>query len=427
MGMFEQNQQVAKGPRSVDMAARLGSGIHARLAQINLQVRHILTRALDGEEISEAEAVVLFNTQGPELEALIATADLVRQQAVGDRGSFVITRNINFTNVCYMGCKFCGFAKRKDDADAELLPLEEIARRAQEAWDRGASEVCIQGGLHPNIDGSHYRNILKAIKQQVPDMHIHAFSPFEIWFGAHKSKVTTAEFIQDLIDHGLGSMPGTAAEILDVEIRKQLTKDKLTTEQWVDIITTAHELGLPTTSTIMYGHIDEPRHWAAHIALLRDIQKRTGGFTEFVPLGFVHYESPLFTEQTRNQMRVRPGPTADENVRMHAVSRLMLNGWIDNIQASWVKLGPDYARQMLRAGANDLGGTLMNESISRSSGGKHGQEIVPDDMVRMIRQAGLTPYRRGTLYQTLETFDSVDTAVAACGYRLIATSAGGAA
>jgi 7,8-didemethyl-8-hydroxy-5-deazariboflavin synthase CofH subunit len=404
-------------------------------------IRQVLMDVIGGQELSETDAVRLFEVEGPELDALVATADHLREQAVGERASFVITRNINFTNICYMGCKFCGFAKRKNDPEAELLSMDEIADRAQEAWDKGATEVCIQGGLHPNIDGSHYRNILKAIKQRLPDIHIHAFSPFEIWFGALKSKMTTAEFIQDLIDNGLGSMPGTAAEILDVEIRQQLTKDKLSTDQWVDIIKTAHRLGLPTTATIMYGHIDEPHHWAAHIAKLRDIQKETGGFTEFVPLGFVHYESPLYL----NNSNVRPGPTPHENIRMHAVSRLMLNGWIDNIQASWVKLGPAYAQQMLRSGANDLGGTLMNESITRASGGKHGQEIVPEEMVRMIRDAGRIPMRRGTLYQALEVFEARDskvqdkitslkdyshaqnTPISQHGQQLIATSAGNVA
>ncbi|WP_432470458.1 5-amino-6-(D-ribitylamino)uracil--L-tyrosine 4-hydroxyphenyl transferase CofH [Amphritea sp. HPY] len=393
----------------------LFSGIEKRIGEI-------LSRALNGQELEESDAIALFNTEGDELDALVATADYLRQKATGNEASFVITRNINFTNVCYMGCKFCGFAKRKDDAQAELLDLEEIANRAEEAWHKGATEVCIQGGLHPDIKGSHYRDILKAIKKRVPEIHIHAFSPFEIWFGALKSKVSVAEFIQDLIDHGLGSMPGTAAEILDVEIRKQLTKDKLTTEQWVEIITTAHELGLPTTATIMYGHIDEPKHWAAHLNTIRKIQKQTGGFTEFVPLGFVHYESPLYI----NTPNVRPGPTAEENIRMHAVSRLMLNGWIDNIQASWVKLGPEYAQQMLRSGANDLGGTLMNESISRAAGGKHGQEIVPKDMIRMISAAGRDPVRRNTLYGVVERFDdyaaSGVTSESQSGFQLIATS-----
>jgi len=373
------------------------------LATIDPEISGILQEVLANQEVSEFQALLLFGTQGAELEALIETADLLRARAVGDRGSFVITRNINFTNVCNMGCKFCGFAKRKNSPGAQLLSFEQVAQRAQEAWDKGATEVCIQGGLHPDIKGDHYRNILKAIKAKVPQMHIHAFSPFEVWYGARKSRMSVKEFIKDLIDHGLGSMPGTAAEILDVEIRKQLTKDKLSTAQWVDIITTAHQLGLPTTATIMYGHIDTPKHWVAHIAKIRAIQQQTGGFTEFVPLGFVHYESPLYTENND----VRPGPTFDENIKMHAISRVMLNGWIDNIQASWVKLGPEYATQMLRAGVNDLGGTLMNENITRSSGGIYGQEMAPQQMIDMISQAGLQPVRRNTLYEVLEEYKSV--------------------
>lgn len=365
----------------------------------------ILQAALSGHEISEAQGTQLFEARGADVEAIAKCADQLRQRSVGDSASYVITRNINFTNICYMGCKFCGFAKRKTAEEAELLPMSEIAKRAQEAWDRGATEVCIQGGLHPDLRAEHYREILLTIKKQVPDMHIHAFSPFEIWYGAHKSKLSYREFIQDLIDCGLGSMPGTAAEILDVEIRQQLTRDKLTTAQWVEIIGTAHELGLSTTATIMYGHIDEPRHWSAHIALLREMQKKHRGFTEFVPLGFVHYESPLYTDRKKLKLDVRPGPTARENTLMHAVSRIMLNGWIDNIQASWVKLGPDYARQMLRSGANDLGGTLMDESITRSAGGTHGEEVSPQQMQQMAHDAGLAAYRRSTLYTELERFE----------------------
>ncbi|MEQ4537467.1 MAG: 5-amino-6-(D-ribitylamino)uracil--L-tyrosine 4-hydroxyphenyl transferase CofH [Billgrantia sp.] len=368
---------------------------------VGQQTRQILADVLAGQELSESDAVHLFRVEEAELDALTATADELRRRRVGDDATFVITRNINYTNVCYMGCRFCNFAKRKSDPEAEFFDLDEIVRRAQEAWDRGATEVCIQGGLHPNIPGHFYRDMLKAIKAVLPDMHIHAFSPFEIWFGAHKSRLSYRDFIRDLVDHGLGSMPGTAAEILDTEVRKQLTRDKLTTAQWVEIITAAHEQGLPTTATIMYGHIDGPEHWAAHIALLRDIQKRTGGFTEFVPLGFVHYKTPLFLEHEG----VRPGPTRLEHIRMHAVARLMLDGWIDNIQASWVKLGPALARQMLSAGVNDLGGTLMNESISRAAGGEHGQEMLPEDMAHMIRTMGRRPVRRNTLYQPLETFD----------------------
>lgn len=371
---------------------------------ISPHITAILHSALAGDEISETQGTELFNAYGADVDAIAQCADILRQRSVGNSASYVITRNINFTNICYMGCKFCGFAKRKTAAQAELLPLPEIAKRAQEAWDRGATEVCIQGGLHPDLRAEHYRDILLTIKAQVPQMHIHAFSPFEIWYGAHKSRLSYREFIQDLIDCGLGSMPGTAAEILDVEIRQQLTRDKLTTAQWVEIISTAHQLGLPTTSTIMYGHIDQPHHWAAHIALLREMQKQHGGFTEFVPLGFVHYESPLYTDRETLKLDVRPGPTERENILMHAVSRIMLNGWIDNIQASWVKLGPDYARQMLRSGANDLGGTLMDESITRSAGGTHGEEISPQAMQQMAHDAGLSAYRRSTLYTELERF-----------------------
>ncbi|RTE67088.1 7,8-didemethyl-8-hydroxy-5-deazariboflavin synthase subunit CofH [Amphritea opalescens] len=404
---------------SLDNSVSVQQKLLAQLDGINVRIRDILVSVIEGTELSEPDAVTLFGATGVELDGLIATADYLRQQTVGNQASFVITRNINFTNVCYMGCKFCGFAKRKDEATAELLSFEEVADRAEEAWARGATEVCIQGGLHPDIEGSHYREILKAIKLRVPAMHIHAFSPFEIWFGALKSKMSIAEFIQDLIDHGLGSMPGTAAEILDVEIRQQLTRDKLTTEQWIEIITTAHQLGLPTTATIMYGHIDSPEHWASHIGKIRTIQKKTGGFTEFVPLGFIHYESPLYM----NIPNVRPGPTVDENIRMHAVSRLMLHGWVDNIQASWVKLGPEYAQQMLQAGANDLGGTLMNESISRAAGGKNEQEILPEDMIRMISGAGRDPVRRNTLYSVVETFARQPTEIASReGFQLIATT-----
>ncbi|XKE45148.1 5-amino-6-(D-ribitylamino)uracil--L-tyrosine 4-hydroxyphenyl transferase CofH [Halomonas organivorans] len=369
---------------------------------VGASTRRILERVLGGQELSEADAIRLFGVEGAELDALTATADRLRARRVGDAATFVITRNINYTNVCYMGCRFCNFAKRKNDADAEFFDLKEITRRAQEAWDRGATEVCIQGGLHPDIPGHFYRDMLKAIKGALPDMHVHAFSPFEIWFGARKSRLGYDAFIRDLVDHGLGSMPGTAAEILDTEIRQQLTRDKLTTAEWVEIIKTAHRQGLPTTSTIMYGHIDGPAHWAAHLALLRDIQKETGGFTEFVPLGFVHYKTPLFLEHEG----VRPGPSRLEHIRMHAVARLMLNGWIDNIQASWVKLGPDLAQEMLAAGVNDLGGTLMNESISRAAGGDHGQEMLPEELARMIRRMGRQPVRRNTLYRHLEIIDA---------------------
>ena len=389
------------------MGAALDTGfrsIDLDLPGVDPQVRGILERFVGGSEISESDGTVLLSATGSSLTAVLQTADHARQRRVGDRATFVITRNINFTNICYMGCTFCNFAKRADDPAAELLPLEEVARRAEEAWRRGATEVCIQGGLHPRLPGTHYRDIVRAIKQQVPDLHIHAFSPFEIWYGAQKSKLSFKDFLQDLKENGLGSLPGTAAEILDVEVRRRLTKDKLTTDQWVAIVKDAHAVGLPTTSTMMYGHVDEPRHWAAHIALLRDIQQETGGFTEFVPLGFIHYDSPLF----KLNDDVRPGPSEAESLRVHAVARLMLDGWIDNVQVSWVKLGPPLAQQILTSGANDLGGTLMNESISRAAGAKHGQEITPKEMAGIIRGAGRIPTQRTTLYRHVATYEDAD-------------------
>jgi FO synthase len=365
-----------------------------------------VTRILDafaaGQEVSKAGAEVLFAAEGADITAIITMADHLRQKVNGDQVGFVVNRNINFTNICYMGCRFCGFAKRREDAGAEWLTLDTIVARAVEAQARGATEVCIQGGIHPKMPGTYYRDIVLAIKAELPDMHIHAFSPFEIWYGAAKTKMSYADFITDLKDCGLGSMPGTAAEILDTEVRKQLTKDKLSTAKWVEIIRAAHLAGVETTATIMYGHIDGPKHWAAHIALLRDIQKETGGFTELVPLSFVHYDSPLYLE---NPGVVRPGPTAAEVDKMHAVSRIMLHGAIDNIQTSWTKLGPERAQQLLRAGVNDLGGTLMNESISRAAGSEFGQEVTAYEMVQIIRAAGRIPVQRNTAYSVLEVFE----------------------
>jgi len=372
-----------------------------RSQQLNSEVQTILNKAILGEELSVDEACVLFATEGEEAQAVLAAADQVREQRVGNTGSFVVTRNINFTNVCYMGCRFCNFATEKGSKDAEFLTVEQVADRAEEAWQRGATEVCIQGGLHPDIDADYYRNLVIAVKKRVPEIHIHAFSPFEIWYGCKKARLEPEVFLSELKALGLGSMPGTAAEILDTEVRKQLTKNKLTTEEWVRIIRAAHSVGVPTTSTIMYGHVDQPIHWANHLKLLRDIQKDTGGFTEFVPLGFIHYETRLYKD---NPDKVRPGPTRDEHFKMHAIARLMLQGHIDNIQASWVKMGPDVAAQMLRSGANDLGGTLMNESISRAAGATHGQEVMPEDMVANIEAAGLSAIQRNTKYQTVRDY-----------------------
>lgn len=376
------------------------------LGRASAPVARILEKPLSGRAITVEDALGLFQTTGEDREALLRTAHALRLQTRGDRASFVVCRNINFTNVCYMGCQFCGFARRREDAGAETLSLETIVDRALEARARGGTEVCIQGGLNPNLPWTHYFDILRAIKLACPDIHIHAYSPFEIWYGARQARMEFEPYIRALRDAGLGSIPGTAAEILDVEIRRQLTRDKLSTENWVAVMRAAHKVGMPSTATIMYGHIDQPRHWAAHLGLIRDLQYETGGFTELVPLGFVHYESPLYARRPD----VRPGPTEDENLKMHAVARVMLHGVLDNIQVSWVKLGPQMAVRMLNCGANDLGGTLMNESISRSSGARYGQEVTPAEMVDLIRAAGQVPFQRNTLYETLEVFDDHDPA-----------------
>jgi FO synthase len=371
------------------------------------QVTRILDRFTAGQEVTQQDGEVLFAAEGADIAAITNMADQLRQQVNGDQVGFVVNRNINFTNICYMGCRFCGFAKRREDAGAEWLSLETIVTRAREAQARGATEVCIQGGIHPKMPGTYYRDIVLAIKATLPDMHIHAFSPFEIWYGAAKTKMSYVDFISDLKDCGLGSIPGTAAEILDTEVRKQLTKDKLSADKWVEIIRAAHHAGVRTTATIMYGHIDGPKHWSAHIAILRDIQRETGGFTELVPLSFVHYDSPLYLA---NPDHVRPGPTSAEVDKMHAVSRIMLHGFIDNIQTSWTKLGPARAQKLLQSGVNDFGGTLMNESISRAAGSDFGQEVTAFEMVQIIRAAGRIPVQRTTTYDVLEVFRSHDPA-----------------
>lgn len=368
---------------------------------VSKDIRLILENSLSDRRPSSDDIERLFLTTGKEKKAVLQVADWLRERIHGDNVSFVINRNINFTNVCYMGCKFCGFAKRLDEAGAEWISVEQVVQRAEEAWNRGASEVCIQGGLHPKLPGTYYRDLLIALKKALPKIHIHAYSPFEIWYGAKKMKLSYSDFLEDLKECGLGSMPGTAAEILDKQIREKLTKNKLSTARWIEIIKTAHSLGIPSTATIMYGHIDAPMHWAIHLDTIRRIQIETGGFTEFVPLSFVHYDSPLFLE---NPKLVRPGASDNEIDLMHAVSRIALNGLIDNVQVSWTKLGAERARNLLSMGVNDMGGTLMNESISRSAGSKNGQEITEREMVDIIRSASKVPVRRNTLYKTIKTY-----------------------
>jgi 7,8-didemethyl-8-hydroxy-5-deazariboflavin synthase CofH subunit len=327
-------------------------------------------------------------------------ADELRRRTVGEAVTFVVNRNINFTNVCSVKCRFCAFSTEEKSSEAYLLTVDEVAARAEQAWKMGATEVCIQGGLHPGIDGDYYESICRAVKGRVPSIHIHAFSPMEVFHGAWKSGLTVKEYLKILRESGLDSMPGTAAEILDDEIRGALCPAKIDVGNWVEVVKEAHRQGIPTTSTIMYGHIDQPRHWADHLELIRMIQKETGGFTEFIPLSFVYPNTPLYRVDG-----ARPGATGAEDLKMHAVSRLMLNSSVRNIQVSWVKLGPRLAQICLLAGANDLGGTLMEENISRAAGGSSSQRMELSEMVRIIRGIGRIPAQRNTTYKILKVHE----------------------
>jgi len=369
-------------------------------SDVSPDVQQILGAALEGRELSASEAVRLLETTGPDLHLLLRAADAARREDVGDDITYVVCRNVNFTNVCYVGCTFCGFSRHKDDADAYDHPMETLLGKCRDAVARGATEVCIQGGIHPNKDHTHYREILEAIKGEFPQLHIHAFSPEEMDFGHRKSGMELPDYLQWLVDAGLGTMPGTAAEVLDDEIRKEVAPRKLMTDRWVEIVKAAHGIGLRSTSTLMYGHIESNRQVANHLGLLRDIQKETGGFTEFVPLGFIHERNILF-----NHLNARPGSSALEDLRLVAVARLLLRPWITNIQVSWVKMGPKLAQMALMSGANDFGGTLMEESISRESGSQHGENLPQEDMRRLIREIGRTPVERSTLYQELRRFE----------------------
>jgi 7,8-didemethyl-8-hydroxy-5-deazariboflavin synthase CofH subunit len=367
---------------------------------VSPEVARVLEHALAGHELSTADSAVLLRAEGVDLFALMRAADLARREDNGDDVSFVITRNINFTNVCYVGCSFCGFSRHKEDADVYDHDMDVLIAKARNAVERGATEVCIQGGIHPNKDHSHYHEILVAVKREFPHLHIHAYSPEEIDFGHRKSDMPLPEYLRWLMDAGLGSMPGTAAEILDDEIRKVVSPKKLRTDRWVEIVEAAHGVGLPSTSTLMYGHIESHEHVANHLGLIREIQKRTGGFTEFVPLGFIHERNILF-----NHMNARSGASMPEDLRLIAVSRLFLRPWVTNIQMSWVKMGPKLAQMALMSGANDMGGTLMEESISRESGSQHGENLPAEEMRRLIREVGRTPVQRSTTYGTLARFD----------------------
>ena len=369
-------------------------------ADVTPEIGKILDHSLDGRELSEVEAAKLLSTEGADLWALCRAADLARFEDNGDDVSFVICRNMNFTNVCYVGCSFCGFSRHRDDEDAYDHDHELLIKKAEDAIKRGATEVCIQGGIDPKKNHNHYRNILIALKEQFPNLHIHAFSPEEIDFSHKKSGMELADYLRWLKDAGLGTMPGTAAEILDDTVRKVISPRKLMRDRWVEIIKTAHSVGLNTTSTVMYGHIETFDQIAAHLGIIREIQKETGGFTEFVPLGFIHEKNTLF-----NHMGARPGAGATEDLRVVAVSRLFLRPHITNIQMSWVKMGHKLAQMALQAGCNDFGGTLMEESISRESGANHGENTPAEEMRRLIREVGRIPIQRDTAYKTIARFD----------------------
>ena len=346
------------------------------------------------DEITDREAVALFEAEGPALEALCRVADDLRREAVGEEVTYVVNRNINFTNVCYTGCRFCAFAQREIDPESYTLSLEEVAERVEEAWAYGATEVCMQGGLHPSLPGDFYFLLLDAVKARVPEMHVHAFSPMEVLNGATRLGISFREFLEECRRRGLGSTPGTAAEILDEEVRWVLTKGKLPADTWEEIVATAHRAGLRSSSTIMYGHVDAPPHWVAHIRRLARIQDETGGFTEFVPLPFVHQNSPIYLAG-----KARPGSTHQEDRRMHAAARILLDGRIPNVQVSWVKLGVEACKAMLRGGANDFGGTLMEETISRMAGAEWGIRMEPHQFEDAIRDIGRVPSQRTTTYE----------------------------
>src|SRR5437667_3052675 len=378
------------------MNAGATGSLLASLDWVSRDVRPILARALDGHEVSVDDGIALTGVAGRDLHALTLVADELRRRQVGDVVTYVVNRNINFTNVCIKHCGFCAFSRDHREEEGYLLPLDEVVRRAREAWELGATEVCIQAGLPPKLDGRYYIDLTRAIKGALPGLHLHAFSPEEVLYGSVRSGLPIREYLTELRAAGLGTLPGTSAEILDQEIRDRISRGRITVDQWVEVITTAHALGIRTTSTIMYGHVETPAHWIRHMALLRSIQKDTGGFTEFVPLSPMHQEAPMYAK--RLVPGVRPGATGAEVLRMHALARLMLGPTFRNIQSSWVKEGPKLSQLLLTVGANDLGGTLINESISTSAGAQFGPLVAPAELRRLVPDLGRIPARRCTVH-----------------------------
>ena len=389
----------SKGQNQVENLGAIIGGIRPETAAV-------LNRALSGEDITSEEAVVLFGAEGQEYNAMVMTADELRRRTVGDIVTYVVNRNINFTNVCIKRCGFCAFSRDFRQEEGYLLPVEEIIRRAKEAWDYGATEVCVQAGLPPKMEGDLYIRLCESLKKELPDMHIHGFSPEEVLYGSIRSESTIKQYLTELKAAGVGSLPGTSAEVLDQELRDKISPGRITVDQWTEVITTAHELGIPTTSTVMFGYLETPTQLAKHMDLIRGIQRQTGGITEFVPLSFVHTEAPMFMKGLVDD--VRPGPSGIEVIKMHAIARIMLNNWIPNIQASWVKEGSRMSQLLLTAGVNDLGGTLINESISTAAGAQHGQLMRPSEFRQIIRQAGRIPAERYTTYKTRRVFSDTD-------------------
>ena len=368
-------------------------------------ISDILNKSLSHKEISVQEAVELLDTTSKEMIMVSLVADELRRQKVGDHVTYVVNRNINFSNVCIKKCGFCAFSRDFREEEGYFLPIEEVVRRAKEAWMLGATEVCIQAGLPPKMDGDLYIQICKAIKKEIPDIHIHAFSPEEVLYGAIRSEVSVEEYLKRLKDAGVGSLPGTAAEILDQELRQIISPGRISVKDWIRVVKSAHSMNIPTTSTIMFGHVETSLHKARHLETIRELQKQNGKFTEFVPLSFVHLEAPMFNFGMVQNMR--PGPDGIEIIKMHAISRIMLDGLIDNIQVSWVKEGLRMSQMLLDCGVNDFGGTLMNESISTAAGAQHGQLMKPKEIRTIIRSAGRIPAQRSTSYKLIDSQSQV--------------------
>jgi FO synthase len=389
--------EVVYGETDVPERTRAWRAERVAPSRLGPQIRTALVKAEAHRPLTDDEALALFRAEGEDLEALCSVADGLRCEAVGDDVTYVVNRNINFTNVCYVGCRFCAFAQREIDRESYTLTLAEVADRAREAAAWGCTEVCMQGGIHPDLPGSFYFDLLDAVRGAAPDLHIHAFSPMEVLNGSTKLGISFREFLQECRRHGLGTIPGTAAEILDDDVRWVLTKGKLPADSWEEIVRTAHDLGIRSSSTIMFGHVDAPPHWVFHIRRLARVQRDTGGFTEFVPLPFVHQNAPIYLAG-----KARPGPSFEDNRRMHAVARILLDGVIHNVQVSWVKMGVEACQTMLNGGANDFGGTLMEETISRMAGAEWGIRMEPDEIRDAITSIGRTPVERSTTYERLQ-------------------------